>query len=128
MIFYEVRQLDGAFHISAEHITDATTALKKWADLPEDSYEDFDSILRWLGWDGNYNPVTGEVYRIWYDYPFTSEDIDSAWMEAIAPYVDEGSYFDITEHDGGSFWRIYFDGKTCKAYEGELTFPGCPRS
>lgn len=51
---------------------------------------------------------------------------EDQWFDAIAPYVEPGSYIDM-EGEDGYVWRYYFDGEHCEEYSGVLIFPGCPK-
>lgn len=50
---------------------------------------------------------------------------EAEWMDAIAPYVEAGSFIDMCGEDK-SFWRWYFDGKNCIEYLGVIIFPDSP--
>lgn len=55
---------------------------------------------------------------------FEGENLGDEFLmfRAIAPFVDEGSFLEISGEDGG-FWRWVFNGKDCREISPEITWP-----
>ena len=49
-----------------------------------------------------------------------TEDLEL--LDAIAPFVERGSYIHMAGEDFGT-WRWYFDGENCIEEQPELVFP-----
>lgn len=137
---YSMSQHEADFHIKNENFQAALMAIHAYlrrlagpyassnershsADLIlSDIMEDLPLQLRRFSWDAELNG-DGDICYLRFDGDRLSDE--DGWMNAIAPYVDKGSYIVMIGEDGAA-WKWYFDGKSCESYPGELRFPNCP--
>lgn len=86
-----------------------------WVDTREfmmaDTLEEAMSAWRW------------ETESYWKYILFDGEKLgdDLLLFDAIAPYVEAGSYIEMQGEDG-AIWRWIFDGKTCREINALITF------
>jgi len=95
-----------------ETIKDASGRHYSWV-----STEDFvkaetlsEAMNAWR-WHVTCDEETGEVENILFEGEKLGDD--PKLFNAIAPFVEPGSYIEMQGEDG-SLWRWFFDGKTCK--------------
>lgn len=80
--------------------------------------ETLEEVLKAWRWDADTNEA-GDIV----DLQFQSEKLgdDKVLLNAIAPFVKEGSYIKMHGEDN-STWRWHFDGKTCVEKAGTVSF------
>ena len=66
-----------------------------------------DAIQCW-GWESETDEESGDIVDCY--FPESKIGQEEIMFRAIAPYVEEGSYFHMLGEDGAQ-WRWYFDGK-----------------
>lgn len=127
---YNMRQSAASFKVKKENKAAVVKALQ---EMPDDDYAYMDGsdwrdlnnipdILGEWGWNvkmeqtktvenGDEIIRTGDVIGI----SFAGESIgdEHKMFQAIAPFVEPGSFIEMTGEDG-STWRWIFDGSTCE--------------
>jgi len=102
-----------------------------------------EEALHAWGWQADMDPVSGDVITIKFEgVVFQSrgltgalddylrdyipahdlDDPDAFLFQAIAPFVEKGSFIEM-QGEGGSAWRWAFDGTKMTELGGELHFP-----
>lgn len=130
---YCMEQRDCNFKIKREHFKDALKAIK--ALVAQDnkksggSFKGGKTIEKFFAWTENDEILNAKTvmdallawrWEVEIDddginnISFTGEKLgdDIHLFEAIAPFVEVGSYIEMTGEDGGH-WRWMFNGKTC---------------
>ena len=86
-----------------------------WVDTREFLYADtFEEAMNAWRWETDSD---------WKYILFTGEKLgdDNLLFDAIAPYVEAGSYIEMLGEDG-QIWRWIFDGKTCREVTAKIIF------
>lgn len=116
---YWMQQRDANFLIKAQNVSFAYEALRKWANYPSNSYEQvsiperFARIMKIYEYDVVYDNTTGDCTEIWFDGDRLYDDM--AMFEAIAPYVEHGSYIEYIGEDS-YLWRWVLSRVNCMKY------------
>jgi len=129
---YCIEQRDSRFTLKAENKANALLAIKALAGLVERMNGGNSSGDRWFswvdteefvtaktlaeatdawGWGISEDSKTGDVMGIYFDGEKLGDD--RVMLEAIAPYVEKGSYIEM-EGEDGAIWKWVFDGKTMR--------------
>jgi len=74
-------------------------------------------------WNIDVDEETGDVTDISFDGEKAGDD--SILFNAIAPFVEPGSFIEMVGEDG-ALWRWYFDGKTCEEQDGSPAYKETP--
>lgn len=134
---YGVTCTDLSFSIQKENIFKVLEALDSspYCYLSEEELESIrggnaekqQDILWKAFWDNGYSPEfdsDGNVDDLshqaeyWYD--------DNKFFEVFAPYVDKGSYIEMSGEDG-QLWRMLFDGEHCQEVFPSVSWPDCEK-
>ena len=124
---YDVSNRGCKFFISRNFFGNAAVALRGYlkrcgyGPANNDSLVDMLSDHCWVvdkDKDGNINEIYLDDDRL-------GDDQDM--FEAIAPFVQAGSYIAF-EGEDGFIWCFYFDGKHCTSHNAVITFPTIPNS
>ena len=124
---YCMRQkLDGMFFIPQESINDAYQAIKSlkgqetvkdsrgrhfyWVDYNFDKLPTFDAIMKAWRWSPEYDSA-GNVTRLSFTGEKSGDDL--VLFNAIAPFVQDGSYIEMLGEDGDR-WRWIFQDNKCE--------------
>lgn len=70
-------------------------------------------------WNLRINEETGEVEDLWFEGEKLGDD--EILFNAIAPFVEKGSYIEMGGEDG-EVWRWVFDGTKCKEVAAVMAF------
>lgn len=122
---YYMNQREANFTIKKEYVDKAWQALKdlfikrdtslSWIDnqdvLDSKSFEEIMSVCRWnieINEQGDYDSIyfNGEKYG----------GDEEVVLEAIAPYVENGSYIQMQGEEGEQWRWIFDDGKVIEKY------------
>jgi hypothetical protein len=126
---YDMWQLDASFKIPGSKIGTCLEALVDLArsqlgyrredDSPADEPEALAEVMDCWDWIPKFDQ-SGSVSSI----RFYGEKIgqDFSMFEAIAPYVERGSYIQMIGEDF-AIWRWYFNGAECIEEAPEIVFP-----
>lgn len=137
---YCMTQRGAEFRIKKENFAAALAAVKALADKPEQMGGGSSTGERWYSWvdtngfvnaktladaigawrwEVDCSAETGDVFGI----TFCGEKLgdDMIFFEALAPFVEAGSFIDM-EGEDGCLWRWAFDGKTLKEVAGRVVF------
>lgn len=126
---YCVSQRDSSFAIKAINIPSALMALHAYVDKvnegcphPAGYFKKLDDFCEQLGdfdWNVEVDDKSGDINYIW----FTGDRLgrEEEFFDAIAPYVEAGSYIDM-EGEDGFIWRWRFNDKKCTEYPGSIVF------
>jgi hypothetical protein len=132
---YCMTQRDSNFAIKAEDKEKALEAIKELAGK-ETIHDGSGKHFAWVGTEVFVNASTlNEAMDEWrweivededgnvLDIYFSGEKLgdDKILFDAIAPYVKEGSYIEMSGEDG-YLWRWSFDGKSCVELSMEMEF------
>ena len=128
---YYMQQTDSLFTIKAENKAKALEAIKALAErVDTDGSGGSSTGERWYSWVTTSEFVEAEslkeAVKAWrwnldmddvgnvYGICFEGEKLgdDEILFRAIAPYVEEGSFIQMSGEDG-CLWRWSFDGKEC---------------
>lgn len=134
---YCMEQQESRFRMRADQFPVVMGALKTLAArAPQQPYGHFSWVD--TGTLVNAHTVT-EFLREWrwrptldeggniVDLMFEGEKLgdDKQLFDALAPFVEVGSYLQMLGEDGSS-WRWVFDGTRCVEQEANVSFPGLP--
>jgi hypothetical protein len=130
---YSAHQTDSRFRIPVANLRPALLAVKTLTAEPrhfswvnkQDVFEagSLDDVLDCWGWqiesDAKQDDGPGHIIGI----RFTSEKIgdEDALFGALAPFVDAGSYIEMSGEDGDR-WRWVFDSATCTMVRPKVTW------
>jgi hypothetical protein len=113
--------VEPAFKALKEHFTEVGD--KSWISganvLRAKTFKEAMKECRWdIGTTLKY-PVSGQVIQI----SFNGEKLgdDESVLNVIAPYVEAGSYIEMSGEDD-NHWRWEFDGSSCTQKYGEVTY------
>ena len=80
------------------------------------NFKDAAEAFRWDMWIDD----EGDIYSTTFNgEKYTGSEI--TFLNAIAPYVREGSYIEM-QGEEGERWKWFFDGKTCIEYEAQILY------
>lgn len=106
------------FRIPAHRKAAAFGALKKSEVPVRESITTLEDALGELGWAVDVipqkkgkkrkTPGAGDINGLYFDREYLTDDIEDT-LDAIAPFVDAGSYLEF-EDEYGCNWRYLFDG------------------
>jgi hypothetical protein len=90
-----------------------------WVDMKElaDAKTLPDALVAWR-WSGFINDA-GDLVEIDFDGEKLGDD--AILLEAIAPFVEKGSYIEM-EGEEGCHWKWCFDGKTMTEKQGRVVY------
>lgn len=135
---YCMTQRGSEFLIRGQNFSAALAAVKALAYKPEQMSGGSSKGERWYAWvdtNGFVNAATlADAIGAWrwsttvinggiVDIYFKGEKLgdDMILFEALAPFVEDGSFIDM-EGEDGSLWRWVFDGKTVREVEGRVVY------
>jgi hypothetical protein len=143
---YCMEQRDGMFKIKAENVAGAFAAIKSMLDVVQIMGGGGSHEKRHYSWVINENlaqaatlqnamyqwrwQVYEDVETEDVDCPIHIQDIqfigeklgdDGQLFDAIAPFVEAGSYIEMSGEDG-CLWRWIFDGKSCEEVQAKVTW------
>jgi hypothetical protein len=128
---YHMNQAGASFTMKRVNEKQALAAIKalagkgqhdgrySWVDVNfATKYDNLHDMMEEWRWELEYDD-NGDVDNI----QFTGEKAgdDRLLFEAIAPYVEPGSYIEMLGEDGAR-WKWKFDGKTCEEVTAESTY------
>lgn len=87
-----------------------------------DESEELVDLLYELGFVSSFNK-DGDIDELFFEHQKWYYDEVVKLFDAIAPYVERGSYVAFQGEDG-CLWAHYFDGSTVEEYDGIIIFPG----
>ena len=81
------------------------------------NFKDAAQAFRWDMWIDD----EGDIYSTTFNgEKYTGSEI--TFLNAIAPYVREGSYIEM-QGEEGERWKWYFDGMECIEYQAKILYP-----
>jgi hypothetical protein len=104
----------------SETITDASGRHFSWVDTREFlEAQTLPGAMKAWRWFLDSDDETDEIH----DITFEGEKLgdDAVLFDAIAPFVEPGSYIEMLGEDG-SLWRWVFDGKTCQEKSANISW------
>jgi hypothetical protein len=136
---YYMNQQSAKFRIAKENLAGALAAIKALADKPEQMGGGCSTGEKWYSWvntDGFLKAETlvealgewrwqgflddaGNLTEICFDGEKLGDD--AILLEAIAPFVEAGSYIEM-EGEEGYHWKWCFDGKTLTEKKGRVVY------
>ena len=130
---YDMYEREGQFFIESSQKEDALKALREWGrktaarryggwDEELQDAENLEEAFFRLGWNC-VNNAANDIADLYFEDGALHDE--NEWMDAIAPFVKQGSYIEMVGEDN-EFGCWYFDGETCTVYQGVVTFPGMP--
>jgi len=125
---YNIHVLKKNVRIKKENFKDIAKEIWKvvskqrlsWTDsdvlLRECSTANIEAIFEELMWPiANYDNC-GNIINLEYDAPDKKLGDECIWMDAIAPFIESGSFIEILGEDG-EMWRwVFNDGKMKEIY------------
>jgi hypothetical protein len=135
---YMIEQRESKFRIPAEKHEACLAAIKaiplgdphvgnggghSWVGEYDKATTLVDAFYEWR-WNARFGPLAGgDLTDLWFEGEKYGDD-EVLW-EAIAPYVDAGSYIEMSGEEG-EVWRWVFDGSTFHTHYGKMTwdYPG----
>lgn len=126
---YSFRIVESSFSVKRENEELAVKALADSAAAAPRVFQNdirrakdnLQMALMAIGWepevDGDSNEISGKIYSLWEKISGNELII----FDAIAPYVESGSYIYICGEDG-EIWRWYFNGKNCVEQKAKITW------
>lgn len=127
---YCIDQINSSFHMKADGLEAAANAVRaawngkkqigwiKEYELNEsDSLTDLADTCRW---DMEQNMETLDIESIYFNGEKYGDDLE-AFLGAIAPYVEAGSYIEFSGEEGERFRFLFKDGKV-KEQQAEVTY------
>ena len=126
---YYMTQSYQAFFITAKNIQKVMKAISilggrrySWVDPNFPSCETLKDMFAAWRWDIGFDE-DGNVD----DIQFNGEKLgdDKILFDAIAPFVDEDSYIEMSGEESAE-WRWYFKNKKCYELEGVIAFEDIP--
>lgn len=131
---YCISQVDSSFRIKEENLKPAYKAVKesmagKAYHWQEENWmkglRDLVAVLEDWRYDAEVDEETGDII----DLQFTGEKLgdELELFKVIAPFVEAGSYLEISGEDS-SVWRWIFDGRTCVEKYAEFDFDDKPKT
>ncbi len=134
---YCMWQSDTEFRVPADKVHAAYEAVKNLAGK-ESIKDSSGSHFRWVDSDFTKAKTFEEIMHEWrwevetddegaldiISINFCGEKLgdDKVLFDAIAPFVDNGSYIEMHGEEGG-MWRWVFDGKSCKEINPNISWP-----
>jgi len=120
---YCMNQSDTVFLMNRKNSLKALEAIKRldqgaWVSAEFASAKTFKSVMDDWRWE-----VDEDEQGCIIDIHFRGEKLgdDHALFNAIAPFVDEGSYIEMLGDDG-AHWKWAFNGKVCKELTGHIVY------
>lgn len=117
---YNIKQLDHKFYIFADNKQRALEAVKhlksskttgfSWVSGAYKEADSLDEALDDWGWNIQVDPISEDVTGIIFEGDKAGDDL--LMLEAIAPFVSDGSYIEMCGEDG-EHWRWFFKGGRC---------------
>lgn len=142
---YYVQQIDQQFFIAKNDCKKALTAIKKLAQHADKMSGGSSNGERWFSWVTTSDFVNAksleEALSAWRWLAEQDKDGNIAYLyfegdklgdeetlfDAIAPYVKDGSYLEMSGEDGAR-WRWGFEDGKCKEREAHIDFePSIPK-
>ena len=108
---YCMYQRDYSFIIKKENFEKALDAIKK-TKLDYDDISKCSSlvnVIEELGWNPGFDE-NGNIDSLYFGQDKLCDE--EIWLDAIAPFVEIGSFIEMIGEDG-NLWRWIFDGKNC---------------
>ena len=118
---YDIQLREQKFRIAADRKADAFKALKSGVPVSEKTTS-LENALEELGWSPDvvqqkkYRNVkkrktlgAGDIVGLYFDREHLTDEVEDT-LDAIAPFVDAGSYMEF-EGEDMSVWRYLFDGE-----------------
>lgn len=127
---YCINQRDCNFTIKADNVSKALDAIREfiaddantrfaWVDmLSLRSARTFETAMKAWRWHAEWT-LNGDVRGLFFRGEKLGNDI--FLFQVIAPYVQPGSYIEMSGEDG-ALWRWYFDGIKVIEEEGTITW------
>ena len=81
------------------------------------NFKDAAQAFRWDMWIDDAGDIYGTMFN---GEKYTGSEI--TFLNAIAPYVREGSYIEM-QGEEGERWKWYFDGKECTEHTAQILYP-----
>ena len=130
---YCIEQTESQFRLASEHHDAALRAIQglvgsetisdtsgrhfSWVRSGFERIDNLEEMLKEWRWEPAY--LDGDIVGLRF-FGEKSGD-DGAMLNAIAPFVDAGSYVQMQGEDG-AVWRWYFNGDTCETQAGVVVF------
>jgi hypothetical protein len=106
------------FSLKRENFQAAMKTLKELDQESLEGYQSLSEVLREYGWSAHINQA-GDISDI--EFLQESSSVADSLFEALAPYVEEGSYICMIGEDDES-WRWYFTGKRLRTDQGVIRY------
>lgn len=136
---YHMKQMEVGFRMSSDRFAEALMAIKalagketihdgsgthfSWVDTEKvTGAETLEEALRAWRWNPDQNGE-GDIVGIWFEGEKLGDD--GVLFEAIAPFVELGSYIQMIGDDD-SIWRWRFDGSHVREVTGRVVFDDAP--
>lgn len=124
---YCIQQVDSSFKILRANQEAAFKAAKA---MPDRDYHwvkrgwtkglrDIFAMLEHWGYEPQLDDDTGDITDVAFQHEKLGDELEL--FKAIAPFVEAGSFLEMSGEDGGR-WRWVFDGKTCKEVYAKMTW------
>lgn len=124
---YCMDQLDSVFRIRKRKQAKALKAIRRlnarenkyaWGDIIPPANTLVDALNYWR-WETETDPANGDIVSIMFTGEKAGDDL--ALFQAIAPYVEAGSFIGMIGEDT-CMWRWYFNGKAVVEQAGSVIY------